>query len=149
MRAIVDAIQAPNQLLSRPRPLLVKLAPDLANDDAIACAQAALDAGCAGLVLTNTTVCFDGLHGGIPEQSGGLSGQPLFERSTQVLRLVRDAVGPEPVLIGVGGIMHPNAAAAKLAAGANLVQIYTGLIYQGPGLVRQLLRELRAEAPEG
>jgi dihydroorotate dehydrogenase len=146
VRAIVDAIQDRNQQLSRPRPLLVKLAPDLADADAIACAHAALDAGCAGLVLTNTTIRFDGLRGDTDGMSGGLSGRPLFERSTELLGLVRQAVGPDPVLIGVGGIMDPHGAAAKLAAGADLVQVYTGLIYRGPGFVRELLRGLCAEA---
>jgi dihydroorotate dehydrogenase len=73
-----------------------------------------------------------------------MSGRPLFDRSTELLRSVRTAVGPEPVLIGVGGIMDPAGAAAKLAAGADLIQIYSGLIYQGPGFVRQLLRALPA-----
>jgi dihydroorotate dehydrogenase len=74
--------------------------------------------------------------------SGGLSGRPLLARSTALLRQVRDAVGPEPALIGVGGIMEPENAAAKLAAGADLVQVYTGLIYQGPAWVRRLARDL-------
>ena len=139
---ILDAIQGPNQRLRRPRPLLVKLAPDLADEDAIACAQAALDAGCAGLILTNTTIRFEGLASATDGLSGGLSGRPLFARSTDLLTRVRAAVGPEPVLIGVGGIMAPEDAAAKLAAGANLIQVYTGLIYGGPGFVRQILREL-------
>ena len=142
---IVAAIQRPNQRLRRPRPLLVKLAPDLADEDAIACARAALDAGCAGLILTNTTIRFEGLLSPTDGLSGGLSGRPLLERSTDLLKTVRAALGPKPVLIGVGGILDPDGAAAKLAAGADLIQIYTGLIYRGPGLVRQLLRaQLRA-----
>ena len=143
---ILDAIQGPNQRLARPRPLLVKLAPDLADADAIACARAALEAGGAGLILTNTTTCFDGLASATDGLSGGLSGRPLFARSTELLARVRAAVGPEPVLIGVGGILDPEGAAAKLAAGANLIQVYTGLIYRGPGFVRELLRGL-ASAP--
>ena len=146
VRAIVDAIQSRNQLLGHPRPLLVKLAPDLSDDAACACAGAALDAGCTGLVLTNTTIRFDGLCGPTDGMSGGLSGVPVFDRSTELLRLVRQAVGPEPVLIGVGGVMDPQGAQAKLAAGADLIQVYTGLIYGGPGFVRQLLRGLSAEA---
>jgi dihydroorotate dehydrogenase len=142
VRAIVDGIQRLNQLLSRPRPLLIKLAPDLADADAIACARAALDAGCAGLVLTNTTIRFDALRSDTKGMSGGLSGRPLLQRSTELLRLVRAELGPGPVLVGVGGIMDPAGAAAKLAAGADLIQVYTGLIYGGPGYVRQLLREL-------
>lgn len=139
---IVTAIQGPNQRLSRPRPLLVKLAPDLADADAIDCARAALGAGCAGLIVTNTTIRFEGLASPTDGLSGGLSGQPLFARSTELLGRIRTAIGPEPVLIGVGGVMDPEGAAAKLAAGADLIQVYTGLIYRGPGFVRQLLRGL-------
>lgn len=139
---IVAAIQEPNQRLSQPRPLLVKLAPDLTDDEAIDCARAALEAGCAGLILTNTTTCFAGLASPTEGLSGGVSGRPLLARSTALLAQVRAALGPKPVLIGVGGIMDPAGAAAKLAAGANLLQVYTGLIYRGPGFVRQLLRSL-------
>lgn len=146
---IVGAVQVPNQRLTRPRPLLVKLAPDLADEDAIACAHAALEAGCAGLVLTNTTIRFDGLTSPTEGMSGGMSGRPLFDRSTELLRSVRTAVGPGPVLIGVGGIMDPAGAAAKLAAGADLIQVYSGLIYQGPAFVRQLLRGLPAAGEPG
>ncbi|MFB1490148.1 MULTISPECIES: quinone-dependent dihydroorotate dehydrogenase [unclassified Thiocapsa] len=137
---IIETIQGPNQRLARPRPLLVKLAPDLADEDAIDCARAALDAGCAGLILTNTSIRFEGLRCSTEGMSGGLSGRPILERSTALLGLVRRAVGPAPVLVGVGGVMDPAGAAAKLAAGANLVQIYSGLIYRGPGFVRELLR---------
>jgi dihydroorotate dehydrogenase len=137
---IIETIQGPNQRLARPRPLLVKLAPDLADEDAIDCARAALDAGCAGLILTNTSIRFEGLRSSTDGMSGGLSGRPILERSTTLLRLVRQAVGPAPVLMGVGGVMDPAGAAAKLAAGADLVQIYSGLIYRGPGFVRELLR---------
>jgi dihydroorotate dehydrogenase len=140
VRRIIETIQAPNQRLAQPRPLLVKLAPDLADEDAIDCARAALDAGCAGLILTNTSIRFDGLRSSTEGMSGGLSGRPILERSTALLGLVRQAVGPDPVLVGVGGVMDPAGAAAKLAAGANLVQIYSGLIYRGPGFVRELLR---------
>lgn len=139
VRTLVDAVQAPNQRLAHPRPLLLKLAPDLAVADAIACAEAALDSGCAGLILTNTTTSFEGLIEATAGMSGGLSGRPLLTRSTQLLADVRDALGPEPVLIGTGGVFTPEDVAAKLAAGANLVQLYTGLIYMGPRLVRRLL----------
>jgi dihydroorotate dehydrogenase len=144
---IVAAVQAANQRPGQhgpgPRPVLLKLAPDLTDEAAVACAEAALEAGCDGLVLGNTTVCLDGLIDAVDGRGGGLSGQPLFPRSTELLRVVRQAVGPEPLLIGVGGIMDVPTAAAKLAAGADLVQVYTGLIYRGPGLVTELTRALR------
>ncbi len=143
---ILDAIQTPNQRLSQARPILLKLAPDLADADAIACAEAALQAGCAGLVLTNTTIRFDGLKSPTDGLSGGLSGQPLLARSTALLRTVRQALGPEPVLIGVGGIMEPEDALAKLDAGADLIQVYSGLIYGGPAFVPTLLKAVRRRA---
>lgn len=139
---ILEAIQGPNQRLSRPRPLLVKLAPDLADDEAIECARAALEAGATGLILTNTTIRFEGLRSSTEGMSGGLSGRPLLSRSTELLGEVRAALGPEPVIIGVGGILDPEGARAKLAAGADLIQVYTGLIYRGPSFVRELLRGL-------
>ncbi len=142
VRRIVAAIQGPNQRLTHPRPLLLKLAPDLTDGDAIDCARAALDAGCAGLILTNTSVRFERLTSHTAGLSGGLSGRPLFARSTQLLQTVRAALGAGLVLIGVGGIMDPAGARAKLAAGADLVQVCTGLIYGGPGWVRALLRGL-------
>lgn len=142
VQRIVEAIQGPNQRLASPRPVLLKLAPDLADDDAIACARAALDAGCAGLVLTNTTIRFEGLSSPSQGLSGGLSGRPLFGRSTELLRRVREALGGGPVLVGVGGVMSSEDARAKLAAGADLIQVYSGLIYGGPGLPRRLLRGL-------
>lgn len=137
---LVEAVQRPNLQLAQPRPVLLKLAPDLADEDAISCAQAAIGAGCAGLILTNTTIRRDGLSPAAAELSGGASGRPLFARSTQLLAGVRAAIGPKPVLIGAGGIFTPEDLAAKHAAGADLVQLYTGLIYRGPGLVSHLLR---------
>lgn len=143
VRRIVDAIQGPNQRLARPRPLLLKLAPDLDDVDAVACARAALESGCAGLVLTNTTIRFRGLTSPAEGLSGGLSGEPLFRRSTALLKRVRQALGPRPLIVGVGGIMDPEGARAKLDAGADLIQVYTGLIYGGPGLPRRILAGLR------
>ncbi len=142
IQRIIDAIQIPNQRLSQPRPLLVKLAPDLDDQALIDCAQAALAAGCAGLILTNTTLDFSGLITQVSGYSGGLSGRPLAARSTAALAAVRQAIGPEPVLIGVGGILTAADAQSKLAAGADLLQLYTGLIYRGPQLVRDLLQQL-------
>lgn len=142
LRAIVEAVQTPNQALTRARPLLVKLAPDLADADALACAEAALQTGCAGLVISNTTVDFTPVTAATEGMSGGLSGAPLFARSTALLRLLRDSLGSGPVLIGVGGVMDAASASEKLAAGADLIQIYTGLVYGGPRLPRLLLRGL-------
>lgn len=142
VRRILEAVQGPNQRLEHPRPVLLKLAPDLDDQSALECAHAALDAGCVGLILTNTTIDFSGLTSDTAGMSGGLSGAPVFSRSTELLRLARQELGPEPLLIGVGGILSPEDAEAKLDAGADLIQLYTGLIYQGPRLIRHILRGL-------
>jgi dihydroorotate dehydrogenase len=149
VQAIVAAIQRPNQALTKPRPLLVKLAPDLSDADAVAGARAAMAAGCAGLVVTNTSVDFSCLTMEATGLSGGLSGRPLFARSTALLRLLREELGATPVLVGVGGVMDAVSAAAKLAAGADLIQLYTGLVYGGPGLPRTLLGGLLAARRAG
>lgn len=135
---IVEAVQALNQLGPQ-KPIYVKLAPDLELDAALAACRASLEAGCDGFVISNTTIDFAGLRSSTDGMSGGLSGRPLFERSTEMLRAVRAELGDGPTLIGVGGVFGADEAKAKLAAGANLVQVYTGLIYRGPGMVREIL----------
>ena len=149
VQAILAAIQGANQALDAPRPLLVKLAPDLADAEAITCARAAMAAGCAGLVVSNTSVDFSGLAADTAGLSGGLSGRPLFARSTALLKLLRAELGAGPVLVGVGGVMDAASAVAKLAAGADLIQLYTGLVYGGPRLPRALLRGLLAARGAG
>ncbi|GAA1533995.1 quinone-dependent dihydroorotate dehydrogenase [Nocardioides humi] len=127
-------------------PLLVKIAPDLSDDDVLAVADMALDLGLAGIIATNTTISREGLRTPAAKVTeigaGGLSGAPLTERSTEVLRLLRGRVGPDLTLIGVGGISTPEQACERVAAGADLVQAYSGLIYGGPMWPRQILQGL-------
>ncbi|MBA3826638.1 MAG: quinone-dependent dihydroorotate dehydrogenase [Ktedonobacterales bacterium] len=127
----------------RPKPILVKIAPDLSEsalDDVLA---VALATGISGLIATNTTVTREGLHAD-PGEAGGLSGRPLFTRSLAVVRhLVRALDGRLPV-IGVGGIFGPDDARRMLDAGAALIQIYTGFIYEGPGIIRRINHGLAA-----
>jgi dihydroorotate dehydrogenase len=140
--ALLSGLQACNRELARrrqaqPRPLWVKIAPDLgpgALDDIVAAVQTcALD----GIVATNTTVERQGLTTPTSE-AGGLSGRPLRQRSTQVIRyLYRRSQGRIPI-IGVGGIFSAQDAYEKICAGASLVQLYTGLIYRGPSLPRRI-----------
>ncbi len=152
---VLDAVCGPNARRAAPRPILVKLAPDLADDDARACAAAAADAGCAGLVVSNTTISREGLVGPVPEGPGGISGAPLFERSTGLLRTLAGEFGRRLTFIGVGGVEDGAGARAKLEAGAALVQSYTGFVYGGPSWPRRVLRELavtpalRDAAPAG
>jgi dihydroorotate dehydrogenase len=126
------------------RPVWVKLAPDLTNEELVDTAQLIVSAGADGIIATNTTLSRSGL-GTDPlkvEQmgAGGLSGAPLRQRSTDVIRVLRGAVGPDFPLIAVGGVLSGQDAREKKEAGATLVQVYTGLIYEGPQLVHDCIR---------
>jgi len=125
-------------------PLLVKIAPDLSQLELSAIVEVAIETGVDGLIVSNTTVDRPlSLRSSHVAETGGLSGRPLFAMSTSVLRnAYRISEGRIP-LIGVGGITSGEDAYAKIKAGASLVQLYTGLIYQGPGLVQSILRDLR------
>lgn len=140
---ILDVVCAANGARATgKRPVFVKLAPDLALDDAHACATVAAHSGCAGLVVTNTTIARDVLTSTTaPDGPGGISGAPLFARSTDMLRALARA-HPTFAFIGVGGIEDGRTLSAKLDAGAQLAQSYTGFVYGGPTWVRRTLREL-------
>lgn len=127
-------------------PVLVKIAPDLADDDVDAVADLALELGLAGIIATNTTIRRAGLSSprSLVEETGGLSGAPVKDRSLEVLRRLRARVGDELVLISVGGIETAEEAYARIRAGASLVQVYTGLIYGGPLWPARLNRGLSA-----
>jgi dihydroorotate dehydrogenase len=119
-------------------PMLLKIAPDLAPDDlqdvASICAGGAVD----GVIIANTTLSREGLHSPLAKEAGGLSGQPLFELSTRCLADFHDLSGGKIPLVGVGGIHDAASAQAKFKAGASLLQLYSALVYQGPGLVREI-----------
>ena len=122
------------------RPLLVKLAPDLPPGRAARLASAALAGGAAGLVLCNTTTDYDLIAGAASQ--GGLSGRVLAARSLELLREVAAEVPVETVLVSVGGIDSGAEAYRRLRAGARLLELYTGLVFEGPGLPRRIAREL-------
>ncbi len=124
-------------------PLLLKIAPDLDGQAMDDIAQVVLDSGIEGLIVSNTTIARPAsLKGAAARQSGGLSGWPLFAPSTQILKEMRKRVGTRIVLIGVGGVSSGADAYAKIRAGASLVQLYTALAFEGPGLVTRIKREL-------
>ncbi|MBM4281372.1 MAG: quinone-dependent dihydroorotate dehydrogenase [Deltaproteobacteria bacterium] len=141
---ILDPLQAHNAARGKRVPLLVKVAPDLADDDAVAVARLCADRGVDGLIVSNTTIARAGLQGPVPEGPGGVSGRPLFARSTALLRLLKADVGDKLVFVGVGGIFDADDARAKLQAGASLLQAYTGFVYAGPSFARDVLRGLHA-----
>lgn len=121
-------------------PLVVKLSPDEDDETLKKMADVIVSYGVDGVIATNTTCARESVqkltHA---NELGGLSGQPLVERSTQCLRVLKQVVGDAVTLIGVGGIASPDVAREKLTAGASLLQVYTGLIYEGPGLVKKLV----------
>jgi dihydroorotate dehydrogenase len=142
LESLLDQIKLELEIWNVKCPILVKIAPDLSDvelDDAIGII---LDKGMDGVIATNTTLARDGLRSKHQSESGGLSGRPLAARSEAVLSRVVKLVNGEIPIISVGGIMSPDDARKRLAMGASLVQVYTGLIYRGPGLVREILKSL-------
>lgn len=149
-RVLFEALGREN---AAPRvPLLVKIAPDLDDGELDALLAVASDAGLDGVVATNTTIARDGfVRLESPRElvesigAGGLSGAPLRARSLEVVRRVRGALGRGPAVIGVGGVDDAASALAMLRAGADLVQVYTGFVYGGPGTAKRIARGLLAE----
>ncbi len=124
------------------KPLLLKIAPDLDAHALDEIAQVVTASGIEGVIVSNTTVARPVLRSANASEAGGLSGKPLLAPSTEILRQMRMRLPQGIVLIGVGGISSGADAYEKIRAGASLVQLYTGLVYEGPGLVRRIKREL-------
>jgi dihydroorotate dehydrogenase len=153
---LLEALKSEQQALAaahgRYVPIAVKISPDLWPGQVEAVATLLLKHGMDGAIATNTTISREGVEGSpVANEAGGLSGAPLRERSTAVLRRLCEALGGSLPVIGVGGIVSGRDALAKLEAGASLVQLYTGLVYRGPDLVREVVeavvnRERRAAA---
>ena len=140
-RAIAARDEATNG--ERATPLLLKIAPDVDEAELRQIAETALAAGIDGFIAANTTLAREGLRDTRrAAETGGLSGRPLFKRSTILLAKLRLLVGPSVLVIGVGGIDSAEAAWTKITAGADLIQIYTGMIYEGPGLAADINRSL-------
>lgn len=139
---LLKTLQTENLKKERPKPILLKIAPDLTNSqllDIIAIVDATK---IAGVIATNTTLSREGLRSEHRNETGGLSGKPVKERSTEVIRFLAEKSGKSFPIIGVGGIHSPEDAREKLDAGADLVQLYTGFIYEGPGLVKRINKGL-------
>jgi dihydroorotate dehydrogenase len=144
LAAVTEARAAATEKTGRRVPILLKISPDLHDEELIDIADEVQTNGVDGLIVSNTTVSRDGLADPNRDAAGGLSGKPLFERSTRVLARMRQLVGPALPIIGVGGIDSADAALAKITAGATLIQIFTGMIYEGPALADAILDGLVA-----
>lgn len=144
LSALLAGVMSTNATLDRPIPIFLKIAPDLADAEIADVAEVALISGIDGLIATNTTLDRHGLTSAHRDEKGGLSGQPLFEKSTRVLaQLYRSTEGKLPI-IGVGGVASAEDAYAKIKAGASAVQLYSALVYHGLGLVPQIAEGLDA-----
>ncbi|HEY4650834.1 MAG TPA: quinone-dependent dihydroorotate dehydrogenase [Pontibacter sp.] len=146
LQQLLLALQEQNSKMPKPKPLLLKIAPDLNEPQLNDIIEIAKEARLSGIIATNTTISRDGLY--TPSQkvqdigAGGLSGKPLTKRSTEIIRYLRQHLPQTIKLIGVGGIMTAEDALEKLEAGADLVQLYTGFIYEGPALITQINKKL-------
>lgn len=126
-------------------PIFVKIAPDLSEEQVSVIAVTLQRHGMDGVIATNTTISRDAVKGlRHAEETGGLSGAPVLEASNQVIRQLRAALGSQFPIIGVGGVMSADDAVSKVRAGADVVQIYTGLIYEGPALVTRAAQAIKA-----
>jgi dihydroorotate dehydrogenase len=121
-------------------PVLVKLAPDLTDEQLLTAVDVISESGLDGIIATNTTISREGIDHPRAGEEGGLSGAALTEMSTRIIARIHEHTGGAIPIVGVGGIMGPDDARAKLDAGATLVQVYTGLVYEGPSLVKRILR---------
>lgn len=144
LAALLGGVMETRAALDRPIPVFLKIAPDLTEAELDGIAGVATAAGLDGIIATNTTLSRDGLTDPQRDETGGLSGRPLFERSTRVLARLSALTDGAMPLIGVGGISSAGDAYAKIRAGASAVQLYTALVYEGISVVPRILRDLDA-----
>lgn len=145
LRPILDALLEARLQLGKTLPMVVKVSPDLATEDLIAIAHLVRELRIDGVIATNTTITRDVVKGvRDSEQQGGLSGAPIQSLALRSIPILREHLGRDVPLIAVGGIDSGEDAVAALQAGADLIQIYTGLIYRGPALVREILAAVSA-----
>ena len=135
---LLQDLQNSNSKKQIPKPILLKIAPDLTNEQLVDIIDIVNETKIAGVIATNTTISREGLQSENKKETGGLSGKPLTKRSTEVIRFLYEKSNKAFPIIGVGGIHSAEDALEKLEAGASLVQLYTGFIYEGPKLVKQI-----------
>jgi dihydroorotate dehydrogenase len=142
LEGLLGAIARERQNSNSQCPILVKIAPDLSDEELDDAVGAILNSGMDGIIATNTTLSREGLQSPLRVETGGLSGRPLTGLSDSVLKKVVARVNGRVPVIGVGGVMSPDDAKRKLDLGAALVQVYSGLVYAGPGLVRHIVEQI-------
>jgi len=135
---LLQVLQNLNAKKNIPKPILLKIAPDLTNEQLLDIIDIVNETKIAGVIATNTTISRDGLQSNNKNETGGLSGKPLTNRSTEVIRFLSEKSNKSFPIIGVGGIHSAQAALEKLDAGASLIQLYTGFIYEGPKLIKDI-----------
>jgi len=139
---LLKALQIENSMYSKRKPILLKIAPDLTNEQLLDIIDIVKDSKIDGVIATNTTISRDGLKSKSKAEVGGLSGKPLVNRSTEVIRFLSQKSNKAFPIIGVGGIHSAKDALEKIEAGADLIQLYTGFIYEGPQLVKNINKAL-------
>ncbi|MGX9349622.1 quinone-dependent dihydroorotate dehydrogenase [Shimia sp. W99] len=144
LTALLSGVINTRNALPQPIPVFLKIAPDLNDTELAEIADVAQDTGIDGIITTNTTLSRDGLQSRHRDETGGLSGKPLYDRSTRVLARMSQLTDGQIPLIGVGGIASAKDAYAKICAGATAVQLYTALVYGGLSLAEEIIRGLDA-----
>lgn len=139
---LLQTLQADNRQKAQPKPLLLKIAPDLTDEQLLDIIDIVAQTQIDGVIATNTTIARDNLKDPNQAETGGLSGRPLKNRSTEVIRFLATQSNKAFPIIGVGGIHRAEDALEKLEAGADLIQLYTGFIYQGPALIKAINQAL-------
>jgi dihydroorotate dehydrogenase len=145
LTALLSTLKGINDKKDTPKPILLKIAPDLSNDQLLDIIDIVTGVQIDGVIATNTTISREGLESSEKDEMGGLSGKPLTKRSTEVIRFLTEKSHNAFPIIGVGGIHKPEAAIEKLEAGSTLVQLYTGFVYEGPAAVRNINKALVAK----
>lgn len=139
---LLQTLQNKNVKKLKEKPILLKIAPDLTDDQLLDIIDIVKQTKIAGVIATNTTISREGLQSENKTETGGLSGKPLAKRSTEVIRFLSEKSNKAFPIIGVGGIHSPEDAIEKLDAGASLIQLYTGFIYEGPALVKAINKKI-------
>ncbi|MDO4229227.1 MAG: quinone-dependent dihydroorotate dehydrogenase [Capnocytophaga sp.] len=139
---LLNTLQQLNLSKEKQKPILLKIAPDLTDEQLLDIIDIVKETKIAGVIATNTTISREGLQSADRNEVGGLSGKPLTKRSTEVIRFLSEKSGKAFPIIGVGGIHSADDAIEKLNAGASLIQLYTGFIYEGPNLIKEINKKL-------